>query len=156
MVKEATLTYENPNGEERVLGLDGEVFRIGRYEGNDLAFDNPYISRYHAEITVHGSAYQIRDLASTSGTFVNGERVKQRNLKDGDSISLGRARGIKLVFHGDSSDEEAPANTEDTLQPVHVVTPENTRFLDTSRLPNSGELTGETVDSLRALYEFMS
>src|ERR1044071_7128999 len=156
MVKEATLTYENPKGEERVQELDGEVFRIGRYEGNDLAFDNPYISRYHAEITVHGSAYQIRDLGSTSGTFVNGERIKQRNLRDGDSIRLGRGRGIELVFHGDSSGEDLATDPEDTLQPVHVVTPEDTRFLNTSRLPHSGELTGETVDSLRALYEFMS
>ncbi|HKS41643.1 MAG TPA: HD domain-containing phosphohydrolase [Blastocatellia bacterium] len=156
MVKEATLTYVNPNGEDQVQGLGGEVFRMGRYEGNDLAFDNPYISRYHAEIIVHGSAYQIRDLGSTSGTFVNGERVKHRNLKDGDLIRLGRGRGIEIVFHGDSSEEETATDTEDTLQPVHVVTPENTRFLDTSKLPNSGELTGETVDSLRALYEFMS
>ncbi|MGA9767623.1 MAG: HD domain-containing phosphohydrolase [Blastocatellia bacterium] len=156
MVKEATLTYINPNGEERVQGLNGEVFRIGRYEGNDLAFDNPYISRYHAEITMHGSAYQLRDLGSTSGTFVNGELVKLRNLKDGDQIRLGRGRGIEVVFHGDSSVEESATEPDDTLQPVHVVTPENTRFLNTSRLPNSGELTGETVDSLRALYEFMS
>jgi HD-GYP domain-containing protein (c-di-GMP phosphodiesterase class II) len=156
MVKEATLTYEDPNGEEQMRGLAEEIFRIGRYEGNDLAFDNPYISRYHAEISSQGAAYQIRDLGSTSGTFVNGERIKQRNLKDGDHIRLGRGRGIELVFHGDSSGEEAADDPEDTLQPVHVVTPEDTRFLNTSKLPNSGELTGETVDSLRALYEFMS
>jgi HD-GYP domain-containing protein (c-di-GMP phosphodiesterase class II) len=156
MVKEATLTYEDPNGEGQARELAGEVFRIGRHEGNNLAFDNPYISRYHAEIAPHGPGYQIRDLGSTSGTFVNGERIKQRNLKDGDHIRLGRGRGIELVYHGDSSDEELADEPEDTLQPVHVVTPEDTRFLNTSRLPNSGELTGETVDSLRALYEFMS
>lgn len=158
MIKEATLIYGNPNGDEQVERLNGEVFRIGRYEGNDLAFDNPYISRYHAEITAQGAAYQIRDLGSTSGTFVNGERVKLHKLKDGDHIRLGRGRGIELVFHGDSAEEATGRDDTppDTLQPVHVVTPENTRFLNTSRLPNSGELTGETVDSLRALYEFMS
>lgn len=154
MNKEATLIYENPNGDERVQVLNGEVFRIGRYEGNDLAFDNPYISRYHAEITIQGAAYQIRDLGSTSGTFVNGELVKLHKLKDGDHIRLGRGRGVELVFHGDSVEDAA--DPDDTLQPVHVVTPEDTRFLNTSKLPDSGDLTGETVDSLRALYEFMS
>src|SRR6185503_8986126 len=152
-----TLTYVNPNGEERVQELVSGVYRIGRYEGNDLTFDNPYISRYHAEIIVRGTAYQIRDLGSTSGTFVNGERIKQRNLKDGDSIRLGRGRGIELVFHNNSpiEGETTGGDQHEELPPLHVIDPEETRFLNTSRLPGSGDLTGETVDSLRALYEFM-
>jgi HD-GYP domain-containing protein (c-di-GMP phosphodiesterase class II)/pSer/pThr/pTyr-binding forkhead associated (FHA) protein len=158
MVQEPTLTYKDPNGEEQAYSLAGRVFRIGRYEGNDLKLNNPYISRYHAEIVPHGSSSQIRDLGSTSGTFVNDERIKQRYLKDGDRIRLGMGRGIEFVFHCDSSKESNPLDDEpdDKLQPVHVITPEDTRFLNTSMLPNSGQLTGETVDSLRALYEFMS
>src|SRR6185503_14890901 len=117
-----TLTYVNPNGEERVQELVSGVYRIGRYEGNDLTFDNPYISRYHAEIIVRGTAYQIRDLGSTSGTFVNGERIKQRNLRDGDSIRLGRGRGIELIFSHGALAEGASANYggDEKIHPVHV------------------------------------
>ena len=46
-------------------------FRIGRLGGNDLKLDNLYISRQHIEITREGTTYQLRDLSSTSGTFVN-------------------------------------------------------------------------------------
>jgi len=95
--KEPSVTFKGPNGEDLTHELAGRVFRIGRNEGNDLTLNNPYISRYHAEIIPRGMNYHIRDLGSTSGTFVNGERIKQRNLKDGDSIRLGRGRGIELV-----------------------------------------------------------
>jgi HD-GYP domain-containing protein (c-di-GMP phosphodiesterase class II) len=157
MVNEPSITYKTPDGGQQAHGLAGKVFRIGRNEGNDLRLNNPYISRYHAEIIPRGSGYQLRDLSSTSGTFVNGERVKQRNLKNGDSIRLGRGRGIELVFSQDSLTEVESAEYEgdETIHPVHVFDPEQTRFLNTSRLADSGHLTGETVDSLRALYEFM-
>ncbi|HKP86491.1 MAG TPA: HD domain-containing phosphohydrolase [Blastocatellia bacterium] len=157
MVNEPSIIYKGANGENLAQGLAGRVFRIGRNEGNDLTINNPYISRYHAEIIPRGANYQIRDLGSTSGTFVNGERIKQRNLRDGDSIRLGQGRGVELVFRSDSSLEvETLGNDDDQkLQPIHVKDPEQTRFLNTSRLPHSGELTGETVDSLRSLYEFM-
>lgn len=156
MGTDASLTYTDQHGEERSRKIDREVFRIGRLKDNDLAFDNPYISRYHVEITSYGSRFHIRDLGSTSGTFVNGERVNYRHLKDGDQIRLGRGRGLEFVFHGDtaSGDEEPSLSLADRLRPVRVIPPEDTRFINTSRLPNSGQLTGETVDRLRALYEF--
>lgn len=158
MLKEPSISYRGPNGEELTHGLAGRVFRIGRYEGNDLTINNPYISRYHAEIIPRGGNFQIRDLGSTSGTFVNDERIKQRNLKNGDSIRLGMGRGIELVFHTDAppAEEKFDQEDEDTFRPFHIIDPEKTRFLNTSTLPHSGELTGETVDRLRALYEFMS
>ena len=64
------------DGEQRASKLNGGVFRIGRFEDNDLSVNNPYISRFHAEVVFIGSAYSVRDVGSTSGTFVNGEQVK--------------------------------------------------------------------------------
>jgi HD-GYP domain-containing protein (c-di-GMP phosphodiesterase class II) len=156
MGKDASLAYKNQHGEERVWKIDRGVFRIGRLEDNDLAFENPYISRYHVEIESDGTSFHLRDLGSTSGTYVNGERVKHRNLKDGDQIRLGRGRGIEFIFHGDKAGAAAHALNcaEDSLRPVRVITPDDTRFINTSRLPHSVDLTGETVDRLRALYEF--
>src|SRR5215216_2779270 len=155
MGKDGSLTYKSQHGEARVWRIEEGVFRIGRLDDNDLAFENPYISRYHVEITNDGSSFHLRDLGSTSGTFVNGDRVKHRNLKDGDQIRLGRGRGVEFIFHGDTAaSAQDSLASESLLRPVRVITPEDTRFINTSRLSNSGELTGETVDRLRALYEF--
>jgi HD-GYP domain-containing protein (c-di-GMP phosphodiesterase class II) len=110
------------------------------------------------EIVQAEGGFQIHDLGSTSGTFVNGERIKHRRLKGGDHIRLGRGRGIELIFHSDGEFDGGfiGEDSDAHLMPVRVVTPEETRFVNTSKLPHSGDLTGETVDRLRALYEFSS
>ncbi|HWN99105.1 MAG TPA: HD domain-containing phosphohydrolase, partial [Blastocatellia bacterium] len=158
MGNSATLKYDI-DGEGVKRPIDQQCFRIGRDSDSDLAIDNPYISRHHAEITVDRGLYQLRDLDSTSGTYVNGERVKTRRLKEGDRIRLGRARGIEFVFHrGTALDDtrEESGYAEASLTPVRVITPSETRFINTARLAKSGELTHETVDRLRSLYEFTS
>ncbi|HXG92689.1 MAG TPA: HD domain-containing phosphohydrolase [Blastocatellia bacterium] len=153
------LTYKNDKGDIQTLILNGDVFRIGRNEDNDLSLNNPYVSRHHAEIIADDSGYQIRDLGSTSGTFLNGERIEQRQLNDGDQIRLGRGRGLDLVFHTSVAQPGSPEGGEESLsglRPIRIVTPEDTRFVNTSKLAHPASLTGETVDRLRALYEFSS
>jgi HD-GYP domain-containing protein (c-di-GMP phosphodiesterase class II) len=150
MGDQSCLTFKN-NGKEHTRVLGRETLRLGRHEENDLVLDNPYISRYHAEIFTDGLRYLLRDLGSTSGTFANGERITQRRLRDGDTIRLGRARGVEFVFHSDGSDERG--QTSD-LKPLRVITPEETLFINTARLPQSGDLAEQTIERLRALYEF--
>jgi HD-GYP domain-containing protein (c-di-GMP phosphodiesterase class II) len=153
MGQHSNLTFTN-EGETRTLELGAATLRIGRHDDNDLVFDNPYLSRYHAEIFSDGPRILIRDLGSTSGTFVNGERIKQRRLKNGDSIRLGRARGIEFVFYSDASQDSAGQTAE--LKPVRVIPPDDTLFINTARLPFSGDLADQTIERLRALYEFTS
>lgn len=153
----ANLAYISSNGEERTLKLDRPLIRIGRLDDNDLVLENPYISRYHAEVHCNGSSYLVRDLGSTSGTFVNGRRIKERGLADGDCLRLGKARGVEFVFH-EAQDPDPPgdSDTEPGLQTIRVMAPDDARFINTAMLPAAAELTGETVDRLRALYEFTS
>jgi pSer/pThr/pTyr-binding forkhead associated (FHA) protein len=154
----ATLGY-TADGEDHTRTIEGETFRIGRDPDSDLSIDNPYVSRNHVTITLDRCFYHLRDLASTSGTYVNGERVKTRRLKEGDRIRLSRGRGVEFVFHQEITADETQQEKEKAeaaLKPVRVVTPENTRFINTARLPKSGDLTRETVDRLRSLYEFTS
>lgn len=153
MGEQSNLTFAH-QGEARTLELSAATLRIGRHEENDLVFDNPYLSRYHAEIFSDGSRILIRDLGSTSGTFINGERITQRRLKDGDSIRLGRARGVEFVFHSDDSRDGAGQSAG--LKPVRVITPDDTLFINTAKLPHSGDLADQTIERLRALYEFTS
>jgi len=64
-------------------------FVLGRSRSCDLTLKTPDASRRHAEIAAVTAGYLIRDLGSTNGTFVNGERIEQRELQTGDRIEIG-------------------------------------------------------------------
>lgn len=63
---------------------------LGRSRGCDLKLQTPDASRRHAEIVAVRSGYLLRDLASTNGTFLNGQRVEEQPLRPGDRIEIGR------------------------------------------------------------------
>ncbi len=85
------------DGEEagRSVELRGGGFKIGRAEDNDLVIKDMAVSRHHAVIDKTTGGYLVRDLHSTNGTMVNGRRVEERLLEDGDIILVG---GTKLLF----------------------------------------------------------
>jgi hypothetical protein len=83
------------------LDVDGERYPLmgaltvlGRDDSADIILDDPGISRQHSELRVTTDGPRmvttIRDLGSTNGTFVGGERVTSRHLEDGDRITVGR------------------------------------------------------------------
>jgi pSer/pThr/pTyr-binding forkhead associated (FHA) protein len=78
---------EGTHGTERPLA-DGTA-TVGRFEGVEIVLDNPLVSRRHATITVTNDGVTVRDLDSTNGTFVNGERVTAADLQAGDRVSFG-------------------------------------------------------------------
>jgi hypothetical protein len=95
--------------------LAGEKTYIGRDQGNDIAIDDPEVSRRHAGITRGPSGYSIEDLGSTNGTFVNGIRITSpQALRDGDIIGLGQ---VVLAF------EEAAEVSGDTVTNMAVPPP---------------------------------
>ncbi|MFJ8921291.1 FHA domain-containing protein [Streptomyces sp. NPDC102415] len=75
-----------------LLPLPGpQPLRIGRDPGNGLRLSHETVSRLHAELTAHGSRWILRDLGSTNGTCVNGQRVVGAVVvRDGDQVSFGR------------------------------------------------------------------
>ena len=74
--------------------LLGSLTTLGRDESADIVLDDPGVSRRHSEIRVTTDGphlvTSIRDLNSTNGTFVNGERITSVRLEDGDRLTLGR------------------------------------------------------------------
>jgi len=70
---------------------DREVVRIGRDETNDLVIrDDARASRRHAELLHRpGGQWEVHDLNSANGTFVNGQRISRAVLSDGDLIAVG-------------------------------------------------------------------
>jgi hypothetical protein len=55
---------------------------------------HPQVSRTHARIVVRDGELLIEDMASTTGTFVNGQRVEQQSLREGDTIRIGPVRMV--------------------------------------------------------------
>lgn len=72
---------------------------IGRSSDLDMVLVEDMVSRKHAKISCQEGKVFIEDLGSTNGTFVNGEKVKQGRLKEGDRILIGTSI-LKLVAQG--------------------------------------------------------
>jgi pSer/pThr/pTyr-binding forkhead associated (FHA) protein len=79
---------------------------IGRSSDLDMVLVEDMVSRKHAKIVTDGRGVSIQDLGSTNGTFVNGEKIRNMQLKDGDRILVGTSI-IKLV--ATSGEARAPA-----------------------------------------------
>lgn len=80
--------------------LEGTV-TIGRGRDNNVALDLEGISRHHAEVFMNESAWWVRDLQSTNGSFVNDSRVGDpAKLSNGDRIRVGAAI-LKYLDGGD-------------------------------------------------------
>jgi hypothetical protein len=62
---------------------------IGRRPESNIVLADPNVSRNHAEIRPHGDSFLVIDLGSTNGSKVNGQRVDQRILQDGDKLTFG-------------------------------------------------------------------
>ena len=88
-------------GGEFPLKRDKQIV-IGRSSELDMVLVEDMVSRKHAKITFASGKISIEDLGSTNGTFVNGEKVKQARLKEGDRILIGTSI-LKLVFQGDDT-----------------------------------------------------
>jgi tetratricopeptide (TPR) repeat protein len=85
------------NGADAVYALDAQRFTVGRDTENSLCVTDSVVSRFHAEFIRLSDDIVLRDLGSLNGTFVNGERVSEQILTDGDVIRLGKA-GPEMSF----------------------------------------------------------
>jgi two-component system, cell cycle response regulator len=75
----------------RRVALDGRDIVIGRSSQADLPLELESVSRTHAIVSRTSRGFVLRDQESTNGTFVNEQPVRERALKDGDQIRIGRA-----------------------------------------------------------------
>ena len=78
-------------GEGRRVPLSAGTLSIGRSPENDIVIEDRRISRRHAEVRLRLGRHTLYDLGSTNGTFVNGKRVNEIALSEGDRITLGAA-----------------------------------------------------------------
>ena len=111
--------------------LTESTVRLGRDASNTLQLHDTEVSRHHAEIRRTENDCTISDLASSNGTFVNGQRVRQHKLQSGDQIQLG---GTLMLYTGPAEETQedlakivsigAPAEPGDRSRIVRSVTQE--------------------------------
>jgi pSer/pThr/pTyr-binding forkhead associated (FHA) protein len=83
--------------------LPGVARTIGRSTGADFILDAALVSRVHCQLlALRDGELELRDLESTNGTYVNGERVERARLVSGDRVRVGRVELVAL------RDEEGP------------------------------------------------
>lgn len=96
----ARLEIRYPNGEASRFDLSEKITTIGRTPANTLQLLDNLASRKHCMIKREPSGFLLRDLESGNGTVVNGARVKETGLSDGDRIQIGKTI---LTFREDDS-----------------------------------------------------
>lgn len=75
------------------LAITKTASRIGRRSDNDIVFSNDSVSGHHAELHMsRDGAFSITDLGSGNGVVLNGKKVAQSGLRDGDLVELGEVR----------------------------------------------------------------
>jgi pSer/pThr/pTyr-binding forkhead associated (FHA) protein len=68
----------------------GSVKTLGRSAGAEFILDAALVSRLHCQLTATDEVVDVKDLDSTNGTFVNGQRIQVARLHDGDRLGVGR------------------------------------------------------------------
>ncbi len=79
----------------QTINLDRDVTTIGSVAGNTVLLTDTGVSRKHVGIKRIDSGYELADLGSTNGVYVNGEKVARRKLEVGDVIRVGTT---EIVF----------------------------------------------------------
>ncbi len=100
----AALHVLAPSGQRSRAELDTLPYSIGRQPDNNLVLRDNRASRHHAKIVYENGAYQVEDLNSRHGTWVNGERVARRILRNSDRIEFGVRDSYQLTFTLDKAE----------------------------------------------------
>ena len=107
----AKLVIQNQGMTGRACELHTDRTTIGRVEDNTFHIADPSISSHHCEVQLRGSDIVIRDLNSTNGTFINGNKIEESILKPGQILRLGQVE-LKLEVEGaTTSAPPAPGST---------------------------------------------
>jgi pSer/pThr/pTyr-binding forkhead associated (FHA) protein len=83
-----------PNSGSR-YSLDEPLVTAGRHPDSDIFLDDITVSRRHAEVRRVDDGYEVADVGSLNGTYLNRERVEKGRLSDGDELQIGT---FKLLF----------------------------------------------------------
>jgi len=84
-----------------IFPLNKPIFKIGRSLKNDLVLNDPTVSRFHAEIHYKNSRFLLVDTNSSTGTFLNNQKIESSPLFAGDILQISHTP-IMFMFKGAS------------------------------------------------------
>ena len=96
---------QNSDFANQVFDLNGPKITVGRTPDNDLHLPDNSISSHHAELNLEAGDYVLKDLESTNGTRVNGEKAITSPLRQGDAVRFGN---VELLYESENSPAETP------------------------------------------------
>jgi pSer/pThr/pTyr-binding forkhead associated (FHA) protein len=94
------IVRRGPNAGARFL-LDASVTTVGRHPDADIFLDDVTVSRRHSEFLRNGTEFQVKDLGSLNGTYLDGVRIDGADLRDGSEVQVGKFR---LTFYASRED----------------------------------------------------
>lgn len=100
------------SGVIRPILLERPVVLIGRHQECDAPLSHSRISRRHCCVAQIAGGLVIRDLGSRNGVRINGERIEEASLEDGDEIAIGPIV-FRLDWPRSTSEAQAPASPEE-------------------------------------------
>lgn len=92
------VVQRGPGAGSRFL-LDEDLVVVGRHPDSDIFLDDVTVSRRHAEFHRDSSGFDVVDVGSLNGTYVNRDRIDQVRLKDGDEVQIGKFRLVFFAGH---------------------------------------------------------
>ncbi len=84
----------------RSFELKGDKTTVGRLEDNAFQIAEQSVSSHHCELLLKGNDVIVRDLDSTNGTYINGEKISEKVLKPGQILRLGN---VEARLEGDGA-----------------------------------------------------
>lgn len=163
MTNRYALRFEEGERRGEIVALTGSTTTFGRKPGNSVQVLDASVSGKHAEVLVDADGVLVRDLGSTNGTRVNGERISEKRVKLGDRVMFGTIDFVLLDASAPSSAARpaAPGEAEDigleleadeplprpTGRPAGV---EATMIVNSLRNPGGEADAGEAVRSIGA------
>src|SRR5262245_7200706 len=82
----------------RTIPIERPITTFGRRSECDVRLTGADVSRQHAELLLQDGRVILRDCESKFGTFVNGEKITERELKPGDTIGLGQTSDTSILY----------------------------------------------------------
>src|SRR5664279_4150614 len=96
----------------RTQELKVDKTTIGRVEDNTFQIAEPSVSSHHCEVVLKGNEVLVRDLNSTNGTYINGEKITEKIIKTGQILRLGQ---IEMRLETDAAAAPAKRPIDQTM-----------------------------------------
>jgi len=107
---------EGLTGQTHELKVDKTT--VGRLEDNAFQISEPSVSSHHCELTRRGNEVVVKDLNSTNGTFINGEKISESVLKPGQILRLGQ---VEMRLESGAGTSPAPVPARKPLEKTMVI-----------------------------------